>query len=106
MTNDARPLVGIDVGSTRVSVVVGTMEDDRLVIRGCGQAGHDGARKGVVSNLEEVADAVRVAAEEAEAMASVPVEVGCGGSRRPAHPGAARNGVGAGDRSQSDGVRG
>ena len=40
--NDTGPLVGIDVGSTRVSVVVGTVEDDRLVIRGCGQAGHDG----------------------------------------------------------------
>ena len=80
--NDLGPLVGIDVGSTRVSVVVGTVDDDNLVILGCGQAGHDGARKGVVANLEEVAGAVRVAAEEAEAMASVPVElaaVGLGG---------------------------
>ncbi len=82
MMNETGPLVGIDVGSNRVSVVVGTVEDDRLVIRGCGQAGHDGARKGVIANLEEVASAVRVAAEEAEAMASVPVElaaVGLGG---------------------------
>ncbi len=82
MMNDNGPLVGIDVGSTRVSVVVGVIEDDRLVVRGCGQAGHDGARKGVISTLDEVADAVRVAAEEAEAMASVPVElaaVGLGG---------------------------
>ncbi len=47
MMNDNGPLVGIDVGSTRVSVVVGSIEDDRLVVRGCGQAGHDGARKGV-----------------------------------------------------------
>jgi cell division protein FtsA len=82
MMNDMGPLVGIDVGSTRVSVVVGTVDDDRLVIRGCGQADHDGARKGVIANLDEVAGAVRVAAEEAEAMASVPVElaaVGLGG---------------------------
>jgi len=82
MMNDLGPLVGIDVGSTRVSVVVGTVDDDSLVILGCGQAGHDGARKGVVANLEEVEGAVRVAAEEAEAMASVPVElaaVGLGG---------------------------
>ena len=82
MTNDTGPLVGIDVGSTRVLVVVGAVEDDRLVIRGCGQADHDGARKGVVANLEEVTMAVHVAAEEAEAMASVPVElaaVGLGG---------------------------
>ena len=82
MTNDIGPLVGIDVGSTRVLVVVGAVEDDRLVIRGCGQADHDGARKGVIANLEEVTMAVHVAAEEAEAMASVPVElaaVGLGG---------------------------
>jgi cell division protein FtsA len=80
--NDGRPLVGIDVGSTRVSVVVGAMDDDRLVVRGCGQANHDGARKGVIAKLDEVSEAVREAAEEAEAMASIPVEiaaVGLGG---------------------------
>ena len=57
-------------------------EPHRLVIKGSGEARHDGARKGVVGKLDEVADAVRVAAEEAEAMASVPVElavVGLGG---------------------------
>jgi cell division protein FtsA len=67
-----------------VAVVVGEIEDEQLVIRGCGQARHDGARKGVISNLEEVIDAVRCAAEEAEAMASVPVEraaVGIGGTQ-------------------------
>ncbi len=73
--NDTRPLVGIDLGSSAVAVVVGEIEDEQLVIRGCGHARHDGARKGVISNLEEVSDAVRVAAEEAEAMASIPVEV-------------------------------
>jgi len=81
--NEAGPLVGIDLGSSTVSVVVGEMEDERLVVRGCGLARHDGARKGVVANLEEVAQAVQVAAEEAEAMASIPVEiaqVGIGGT--------------------------
>jgi cell division protein FtsA len=71
---ESRPLVGIDLGSSAVSVVVAEVEDERLVVRGCGQARHDGARKGVISNLDEVSEAVRVAAEEAEAMASVPVE--------------------------------
>jgi cell division protein FtsA len=75
-------MVGIDLGSSAVSVVVAEIEGERLVVRGCGQARHDGARKGVIANLEEVSEAVRVAAEEAEAMASVPVEtalVGIGG---------------------------
>ncbi len=81
--SDLRPLVGIDVGSSTVSVVVAVMEDDQLIIKGCGQARHDGAKKGVIANLEEVTSAVRVAAEEAEVMASVPVEeavVGIGGT--------------------------
>ena len=80
--NEHHPVIGIDLGSSKVSVVVGEMEDDRLVVRGCGRATHDGAKKGVIANLDEVSQAVRVAAEEAEAMASLPVEfaqVGIGG---------------------------
>jgi cell division protein FtsA len=54
---------------------VAELEGERLVVRGCGLARHDGARKGVIANLEEVSEAVRLATEEAEAMASLPVEV-------------------------------
>lgn len=71
--NDDRPLVGIDVGSSTVKVVVAVPEPHRLVVKGCGVARHDGARRGIIANLELVARAVRTAAEEAEAMASVPV---------------------------------
>lgn len=78
--NELGPIVGIDLGSSKVSVVVGELEDERVVVRGCGQATHDGARKGVIANLDEVSQAVRVAAEEAEAMASLPVEVAQVGS--------------------------
>jgi cell division protein FtsA len=75
MSSDT-PLVGIDVGSSSVRVVVAEAEPHRLVVKGCGEARHDGARKGVIATLEEVSSAVRDAAEEAEAMASFPVEVG------------------------------
>jgi len=87
--NEDRPLVGIDVGSCSVSVVVGSLEDDQLLVHGCGQARHDGARKGVIAKLDEVTEAIRIAAEEAEAMASVPVEsaaVGLGGSPIQGNP--------------------
>lgn len=80
--SETRPLVGIDIGSSKVSVVVASPDGDQLTVLGCGQARHDGARKGVISNLAEVSEAIRVAAEEAEAMASTPVEravVGIGG---------------------------
>lgn len=80
---ETRPLVGIDVGSATVSVLVAAPEDDRLAVLGFGQARHDGARRGVIANLDEVSEAVRTAAEEAEAMSAVPVEravVGLGGT--------------------------
>ena len=71
--SDDRPLVGIDIGSATVKVVVAVPEPHRLVIKGSGEARHDGARKGIITNLEEVVGAVRIATEEAEAMASIPV---------------------------------
>ena len=77
------PMVGIDVGSSSATVVVARPDGDQLQVLGCGQARHDGARKGIVADLQEVSEAIRVAAEEAEAMAAVPVEkavVGIGGT--------------------------
>lgn len=71
--SDERPIVGIDVGSATVKVVVAVPEPHRIVVKGCGEARHDGARKGIVAKLDDVTNAVRTAAEEAEAMASIPV---------------------------------
>jgi cell division protein FtsA len=101
--------VGIDVGSSTVSVVVATPENGQLVVHGCGQARHDGARKGVIAKLDEVSEAIRVAAEEAEAMASLPVEsciVGLGGAAIQGNPSTASVPVtGKGDTVCSDDVR-
>lgn len=107
--NEARPLVGIDVGSSTVSVVVATPDDGQLVVHGFGQARHDGARRGVIAKLDEVSEAIRVAAEEAEAMASMPVEaavVGIGGIAIQGNPSTASVPVtGRGDTVCSDDVR-
>ena len=81
--SDFAPFVGIDIGSSTVSVVVAIEENGELRIEGCGEARHDGAKKGMIANLTEVAEAVKTATLEAEAMASVVVEeasVGIGGT--------------------------
>lgn len=77
--SDHRTYVGIDLGSSKVAVVVACVNGDLLTVQGCGLARHDGARKGVIANLSEVTEAVRIAAEEAEAMASRPVELAAAG---------------------------
>lgn len=71
---DDNPKIAIDVGSSSVKVLVGIAEPERTMILGCGQAFHDGARRGVISSLEQVVGALNTAIEEAEAMSGHPVE--------------------------------
>jgi len=81
--SELTPLVGIDVGSAAVSVVVAVEEEGRIRIVGSGRARHEGSKKDVISEVGQVAEAVREASEEAEAMSSLPVEravVGLGGT--------------------------
>ncbi len=73
------PFIGIDIGSSTVSVVVAVDDSGQLRIEGCGEARHNGAKKGVIANLTEVAEAVKTAALEAEAMAAVVIEDACVG---------------------------
>jgi len=71
---DETAKIAIDIGSSSVKVVVGLPEGEDIVILGCGQAFHEGARRGVISSLEQVVDALNKAIEEAETMSGRPVE--------------------------------
>ncbi len=71
---DETAKIAIDIGSSSVKVVVGVPEGEDLLILGCGQAFHEGARRGVISSLEQVVGALNTAIEEAEAMSGRPVE--------------------------------
>jgi cell division protein FtsA len=67
-------LVGIDVGSSKVAVLIGK-RDPRggLEVAGRGQAPNRGMRRGSIANLEATVEALRAASEEAEVMAGVEV---------------------------------
>lgn len=76
-------VVGLDVGSTKVSAVVGEVDEDGITILGVGKVPCRGLRKGVVSNIEWTVRAIRDAVEEAQSMAGVEigtVYLGVGGS--------------------------
>jgi len=45
-------VVGLDIGTTKVSAVVGEVEDDGITILGVGNVPCRGLRKGVVSNID------------------------------------------------------
>jgi len=75
--------VGLDIGSSKVSVCIGTVSDGNIDILGLGKAACNGVRKGVVVDVEETVTAISTALEEAERMCDCPVDsvtVGIGGS--------------------------
>lgn len=66
-------VVGLDVGSTKVSAVVGEVDSEGITILGVGNVPCRGLRKGVVSNIDWTVRAIREAVEAAQTMAGVEI---------------------------------
>ena len=74
----SRPYIisGIDIGNSRVKVVVAKINSDSLrpEIIGSGSSASNGLRRGVVVDMEETVENVRSAVQKAEAMAGMPIK--------------------------------
>ncbi len=71
-------VVGLDLGTTAVSVLVGEFTaDGETRIVGAGRAAAGGVKKGVVVNMDEAAESVRAAVSQAERMAGVEIRGVC-----------------------------
>lgn len=82
-------VVGLDVGSTKVSAVVGEVDSEGVTILGVGNVPCRGLRKGVVSNIEWTVRAIREAVSAAQTMAGVEIGtvfLGVGGSHIRSQP--------------------
>jgi cell division protein FtsA len=77
-------VVGLDIGTTKVCVVIGERNNDGLLeITGVGLAASTGLRKGVVVNIEATIRSILVAVEAAEMMSGQEVHdcwIGIGGN--------------------------
>jgi len=72
--NSAPLIVGLDIGTTKVCALVGTLTADRKVdVRGLGMAPSAGLRKGVIVDSDATSDAVHKAGEEAARMSDLPL---------------------------------
>jgi len=70
-----RYVVGLDVGTSRVTAVVGETHDDGTIdIVGLGTAESRGVKRGVVVNVDAAVDSIKKAIEEAELMAGVEID--------------------------------
>ncbi|MCK9172581.1 cell division protein FtsA [Desulfuromonas thiophila] len=62
-------IVGLDIGTTKICAIIGSMTENGLEIVGIGSCPSRGLRKGVVINIESTVEAIRKALREAELMA-------------------------------------
>ena len=69
-------LVGLDVGTTTIRVVVGKKEESGTPpsIIGVGEANASGIRRGVIIDIEEAVSSISEALEKAERMTGIPTE--------------------------------
>ncbi len=93
-------VAALDVGTSKITVLVGQPTEEGLSIIGVGVHPSKGVKDGVVLNIEETAGSIRKAVEDAELMADVEVEsvfVGISGTHIQCTPA-------KGEVSLSDGV--
>lgn len=83
MAKKEKYLVGLDIGSTKTSVLIAEIEGELVKFLALGAAESKGLRKGLIVNLDSTVSSIRRAVEEAESVANVPVEealIGVAGS--------------------------
>ncbi|MBW6512667.1 MAG: cell division protein FtsA [Desulfuromonadaceae bacterium] len=67
-------IVGLDIGTTKICAIVGSLTDEGLDIVGIGTSPSKGLRKGVVINIESTVEAIQKALQEAELMAGCEIK--------------------------------
>jgi cell division protein FtsA len=73
-TQEAAPIVGLDIGTTTVRVVIADALDGELEIIGVGEAESKGLRKGVISKPDLAVEAIKRAIDTAERMSGLVVQ--------------------------------
>lgn len=69
MKRRERIVTGIDIGTTKVCVMIGEIREDLLAITGIGTHPSRGIKKGRIIDIEGVVESIRIAVEDAELMA-------------------------------------
>ncbi len=67
-------IVGLDIGTSKVCAVVGTLKEKSIEIVGLGQAKSYGLRRGVIVNIEGTVKSIIEAVKEAESMSGIKID--------------------------------
>ena len=67
--------VGLDIGTTKIVAMIGRKNEyEKLEILGIGRAPSKGVQRGVVANISQTVESIKMAVEEAESKAGVKIE--------------------------------
>ncbi|MCG3166309.1 MAG: Cell division protein FtsA [Bacteroidia bacterium] len=71
---NSKIVVGLDIGTTKICCIVGRKADHgKIEILGMGRADSLGVKRGMVFNIDQTVEAIRLAVNEAESKASVEI---------------------------------
>src|SRR5581483_10670664 len=70
-------ITSIDIGTTKICVLVGKKIGDHIEIIGIGKAPSSGLKKGVVVDIAKTTQAIHYAVKEAEMMAGIKIDTAC-----------------------------
>jgi cell division protein FtsA len=74
MEQQEKIVVGLDIGTTKVCAVVGSIDSqDRIHILGMGKAPSEGLNRGVVINIDKTVHAIRAAIQQAQLASGIEV---------------------------------
>lgn len=74
MTRKGEIVTGLDIGTTKICVIVAELTENGIEIIGCGTSPSQGLKKGVVVNIDVTVESIRQAVEAAEEMAGVALD--------------------------------
>lgn len=74
-SNKSEIIVGLDIGTTKISVLVGKKDQfGKLDILGTGKAISNGVMRGVVANIDKTVDSIKIAVEQAESESGIDID--------------------------------
>jgi len=74
VSNQNELIVSLDIGTSKVRVMIGEINNGTVNIIGVGQAHSEGIKKGVIVDIDQTVNAIREAVDHAERMVGVSIE--------------------------------
>lgn len=74
LLNNSDILVSLDIGTTKIKVIIGEVLNDSLNIIGVGSAKSNGMKKGAIVDIDQTVQSIRNAVEQAERMVGMQID--------------------------------